>query len=69
MDLAEVLILSSDDEMIFNPDQNPSGESDEWSRAFFNLDELLRALEESLDLEEALEGIYHHPPRHSQFYS
>ena len=69
MDFAEVLILSSDDEMIFNPDQNHSGESDEWSRALFNPDELLRALEESLDLEEALEGIHHHPSRHSQFYS
>ena len=69
MDFAEVLILSSDDEMIFNPDQNPPSESDDWSRAFFNPDELLRALEESLDLEEALEGIYHHPPRHFQFCS
>ena len=69
MDLAEVLLLSSDDEMVFNLDQNLSDESDGWSRAFFNPDELLRALEESLDLEEALEGIHHHPPRHSQFYS
>ena len=67
MDLAEVLLLSSDDEMVFNPDQNLSDESDEWSRAFFNQDNLLRALEESLDLEEALEGIHHHPSRHSLF--
>ena len=54
MDLAEVLLLSYDDEMVFNPDQNLSDESDEWSRAFFNPDNLLCALEESLDLEEAL---------------
>ena len=69
MDLAEVLILSSDDEMVFNPYQNLSDKSDEWNRAFLNPDELLRALEESLDLEEALEGIHHHLPKHSLFYS
>ena len=61
MDLEEVILLSSDDEMVFNPDQSPSDGSDEWSRAFFNPDELLRALEESLDLEETLKGI-HSPP-------
>ena len=61
MDLEEVLLLSSDDEMVFNPDQNPSDEADEWSRVFFDPDDLLRVLEESLDLEEALEGT-HSPP-------
>ena len=60
MDLAEVLLLSSDDEMVFDPDQNFSDESDELSRAFFNPEDILRALEESLDLEEMLEGIHHH---------
>ena len=61
MDLEEVLLLSSDDEIVFNPDQNPFDEADEWNRAFFNPDDLLRALEESLDLEEALEGIHSSP--------
>ena len=61
MDLEEVILLSSDDETVFNPDQNPSDESDEWSKAFFDPDELLQALEESLDLEEALEGIHSSP--------
>ena len=66
MDLEEVILLSSDDEMVFNPDQNPSDEVDEWSRVFFDPDDLLRALEESLDLEEALEGT-HSPLRRSLF--
>ena len=61
MDLEEVLLLSSDDEMVFKPDQNPPDEADEWSRAFFDPDDLLRALEESLDLEEALEGTHSSP--------
>ena len=60
MDLAEVLLLSSDDEMVFYPDQNFFDESDELSRAFFNPEDILHALEESLDLEEELEGIHHH---------
>ena len=58
MDLEEVILLSSDDEMVFNPDQNPSDEADEWSRVLFDPDDLLRVLEESLDLEEALEGTH-----------
>ena len=45
MNLEEVLLLSSDDEMVFNLDQNPSDEADEWSRAFFDPNDLLRALE------------------------
>ena len=57
MDLAEVILLSSDDEVLFDPDQTPSDESDGWSGAFMNPDEILRALDESLDLEELLEGM------------
>ena len=58
MDLEEILLLSSDDEMVSNPDQNPSDEADEWSRVFFDPADLLRVLEESLDLEKALEGTH-----------
>ena len=61
MDLEEVILLSSDDEAVFNPDQNPCDKSDEWSMTFFDPDELLRALEESLDLEETLEGMHSSP--------
>ena len=61
MDLEEVILLSFDDEAVFDPDQNPHDESDEWSGAFFGPDELLRALEESLDLEETLEGMHLSP--------
>ena len=57
MDLEEVILLSSDDEVLFDPDQTPSDESDGCSGAFFDPDEILRALEESLDLEETLEGM------------
>ena len=55
MDLAEVILMSSDDEMIFDPGQSFSEDSDEQSRAFFNPGDLLRALEESL------EGIHRYP--------
>ena len=58
MDLEEVILLSSDDEAVFNPGQNPHDESDKWSGAFFDPDKILRALEESLDLEETLEGTH-----------
>ena len=57
MDLEEVILLSSDDEVVFDPDQTPYDESDGWSGAFFDPDEILRAMEESLDLEETLEGM------------
>ena len=46
MDLEEVILLSSDDEVLFDPDKTPSDESDGWSGAFFDPDEILRALEE-----------------------
>ena len=57
MDLEEVILLSSDDEVLFDSDQTPSDESNGRSRAFFDPDEILRALDESLDLEELLEGM------------
>ena len=61
MDLEEVILLSSDDEVVFDPDQTSSDESDGWSGAFFDPDEILRALEESLDLEETPEGMHSFP--------
>ena len=61
MDLEEVILLSSDDEVVFDPDQTPYDESDGWSGTFFDPDEILRALEESLDLEETLEGMHSSP--------
>ena len=61
MDLEEVILLSSDDEVVFDPDQTPYDESDGWSGAFFDPDEILRALEESLDLEETLDGMHSSP--------
>ena len=61
MDLEEVILLSSDDEVVFDPDQTPYDKSDGWSGAFFDPDEILRALEESLDLEETLEGMHSSP--------
>ena len=61
MDLEEVILLSSDDDVVFYPDQTPYDESDGWSGAFFDPDEILRALEESLDLEETLEGMHSSP--------
>ena len=48
MDLAEVILMSTDDEMIFDPDQSFSDDSDEQSRAFFNPEDFLRALTEPL---------------------
>ena len=57
MDPEEVIVLSSDDEMPFEPDQTPSDESNGRSRAFFYPDETSRALDESLDSEELLEGM------------
>ena len=69
MDLEEVILLSSDDEGLFDPDQTPSDESDGWSGPFFNPDEILRALEESLDLEETLEGMEVSPRTLSLSYS
>ena len=57
MDPEEVIVLSSDDEMSFEPDQTPSDESNGRSRAFFYPDEISRALDESLDSEELLEGM------------
>ena len=69
MDLEEVILLSSDDEVLFDPDQTPSDESDGWSGPFFNPDEILRALEESLDLEETLEGMELSPRTLSLSYS
>ena len=61
MDLKEVILLSSDVEVVFDPDQTPYDESDGWSGAFFDPDEILRALEESLDLEETPEGMHSSP--------
>lgn len=49
MDLAEVLLMSSDDEMIFDPDQSFFDESDDIT--LFNPLQLL------LDLDDPLEGI------------
>lgn len=60
MDLVEVILLSSNDEIIFYPGQSFSEESDELNRAFFNPEDLLRALD------EPLEGIYYYPLRSSQ---
>ena len=51
MDPEEVIVLSSDDEMSFEPDQTPSDESNGRSRAFFYPDEI------SLDSDDLLEGM------------
>ena len=51
MDPREVIILSSDDEMSFEPDQTPSDESNGRSRAFFG------PVEISLDSDDLLEGM------------
>ena len=51
MDPGEVIVLSSDDEMLFEPDQTPSDESNGRSRAFFG------PVEISLDSDDLLEGM------------
>ena len=51
MDPEEVIVLSSDDEMSFEPDQTPSDESNGRSRAFFG------PVEISLDSDDLLEGM------------
>ena len=51
MDPREVIVLSSDDEMSFEPDQTPSDESNGRSRAF------LGPVEISLDSDDLLEGM------------
>ena len=51
MDPREVIVLSSDDEISFEPDQTPSDESNGRSRAF------LGPVEMSLDSDDLLEGM------------
>ena len=51
MDREEVIVLSSDDEMSFEPDQTPSDESNGRSRAFFG------PVEISLDSDDLLKGM------------
>ena len=57
MDPPEVILMSSDDELIFDPGQSFSEDSDEQNRVLFNPKELLRALD------EPLEGIHRYPLR------
>ena len=49
MDPSEVILLSSDDELVFDPGQRFSEESDEQSRGLFNPEHLLHALDDSLE--------------------
>ena len=49
MDLAEVILISSDDEMIFDPGQSFFEDSDDQDRVLFNPEEFLRALDEPLE--------------------
>ena len=60
MDPSEVILLSSDDELVFDPGQRFSEESDEQSRVLFNPEHLLHALD------EPLEGTHCYPFRSPQ---
>ena len=60
MDPSEVILLSSDDELVFDPGQRFSKESDEQSRGLFNPEHLLRALDDSL------KGTHYYPFRFPQ---
>ena len=51
MDPREVIVLSSDDEMSFEPARTPSDESNGRSRAFFG------PVEMSIDSDDLLEGM------------
>ena len=56
MDPSEVILLSSDDELVFDPGQRFSEDSDDRSRVLFNPEQLLRVLD------EPLEGTHCYPP-------
>lgn len=48
MDPSGVILISFDDELVFDPGQRFSEESDEQSRGLFNLEHLLHSLDDSL---------------------
>ena len=49
MDPSRVILTSSYDELVFDPGQRFSKESDEQIRGLFNPEHLLRALDDSLE--------------------